>query len=108
MRNQIRGLTRKIVKKTWKKVADSVKTNLKSFWNYVKKKTKTKTSITDLYVDGYNTILTKTNSEKANVLADVFSLVYTVDNDNVQPDAGSACGFLDEIKITGETVKKIG
>ena len=73
VRNQIRGLTRKIVKKHEKKLADSVKTNPKSFWNYVKKKTKTKTSITDLYVDSNNIILTKTNSEKANVLADFFS-----------------------------------
>ena len=93
-----------------KKVADSVKTNPKSFWNYVKKKTKTKFSITDLHVDGNNTILTKTNSEKANVLADLFGSVYTIDNDNVQPDVQVQpdVAFLDEIKITGETVKKIG
>ena len=68
-----------------KKLADSVKTNLKSFWNYVK----TKTSITDLYVDGNNTILTKTNSEKANVLADflVQSIQLTMTMYNLM------CGF---------------
>ena len=74
-----------------------------------KEKTKTKTSITELYVDGSNTILTKTNSEKANVLVDFFSSVFTIDkqwqpNVQVRPDVA----FLDEIKITGATVKKIG
>ena len=41
-------------------------------------------------------------------MADSFSSVYTIDNDNVQPDVQVQpdVAFLDEIKITGETVKK--
>ena len=37
-----------------------------------------------------------------------FSSFFTIDNDNVQPDmqVQPDVAFLDEIKITGETVKK--
>ena len=50
-RNQIRNLTRKMVKQREKKIAENSKSNPKAFWNYVNRKTKTKVSVTDLYKD---------------------------------------------------------
>ena len=65
VRNQIRALTRKMVKLHEKKIAESSKTNPKSFWNYVQKKTHTKASIADLYTDESKEALTKDDNQKA-------------------------------------------
>ena len=47
-RNQVRRLTRKATRDYEKEVARQVKTNCKSFWTYVNRKTKVKSTISDL------------------------------------------------------------
>jgi hypothetical protein len=51
VRNQVRTLTRKITKQFEKQIAQEVKTNPKKFWKYARSKTKTKSSIPDLFKD---------------------------------------------------------
>ena len=66
-------MSRKALKQHEAKIADSVKDNPKVFWKYVKSKTKTKTSVSDLYMDDSKEKITKTVQEKANTLADFFT-----------------------------------
>jgi hypothetical protein len=56
-------------------IAKNVKHNPNKFWSYVQSKTKTRTSIPDLYIASDKKTLTSSGSEKANVLAD-FSVPY--------------------------------
>lgn len=105
-RNQIRTLTRKLVKNREKNIAEKSKTNPKSFWNYVQKKTKVKTSVSDLYKDTNNSSLTCNDAEKANVLADFFTSVFTVDKDDKQPNITIAdVPELNTINITPNVVE---
>ena len=108
VRNQIRNITRKMVKEYEKKIAESSKANPKSFWNYVQKKTKTKTSISDLYTDESKETMTNSDKQKANVLAEFFSSVFTVDNDIEHPSYSIPDGtpLLDSLKIDPKIVEK--
>ncbi len=77
-RNKDRAMTRKLQKDLEKDIAIDIKNNTKRFWSFVKSKTKTRTGIADLVKsngeDGE--LLTNSDSEKAQVLADFFSSVY--------------------------------
>ena len=84
-RNQVRTLTRKITKQFEKQIAQQVKENPKKFWKYARSKTKTKNSIPDLFKDDDYTESTKSDKEKANVLADFFTSVFTVEGDGEMP-----------------------
>ena len=72
VRNQVRRLSRKAVKLKEKDIAMSAKENPKKFWSYIKSKSKTKTSIADLYTDESKTTLTDSDEAKANVLGTSF------------------------------------
>ena len=65
VRNQVRTLTRKITKQFEKQIAQEVKTNPKKFWKYARSKTKTKSSIPDLFKDDNKTESTNSDKEKA-------------------------------------------
>ena len=67
VRNQVRRLSRKAVKLKEKDIAMSAKENPQKFWSYVKSKSKTKSSIADLYTDESKTTLTDSDEAKANV-----------------------------------------
>ena len=82
VRNQVRRLSRNSVRFQEKNTAYGAKENPKKFWSYVKSKSKTKTSISDMYKDNNKTELTNTDSEKADVLGEFFSSVFTIDIDN--------------------------
>ena len=72
--NQVRRLTREAKKLRQRKIAEDVKDNPKRFWREVNANTKYKPSISDLQMaDG----LTESNTEKATVLSDYFSQVFT-------------------------------
>ena len=75
-RNQTRNATRKAVKNFEKTVAAQLKDNPKLFWRYVKSKTKTNPGISDLNVDGR---LTESDEEKAEVLNQFFTSVFTIE-----------------------------
>ena len=64
--------TRQTIKNHEINIARSVKVNPKKFWNYVQSKSKTKSTIPDLYKDETKEQVTESDKEKANVLADFF------------------------------------
>jgi hypothetical protein len=89
-------------------IAENVKHNPKKFWSYVQSKTKTCSSIPDLYIDSDKKTLTSSDSEKANFLADFFSSVFTEEDDLVMPelDINPDIPNLDILNISAETIKK--
>ena len=82
----MRTLTRKITKQFEKQIAHQVKTNPKTFWKYARSKTKTKSSIPDLFKDNNKTESTNSDKEKTNILADFFTSVFTFEGDGEMPD----------------------
>lgn len=75
--NQVRGATRKVIKNHEMKIAKNVKENPKIFWKYVQSKTKSAASIPELYADQERKVKTKNDKEKAEVLSEVYSKVFT-------------------------------
>ena len=62
----------------------------------------------DLYIDRDKKTLTSSDSEKANVLADFFSSVFTEEDDLEMPelDINPDIPKLDILNISAETIKK--
>ena len=85
-RNQVRRLTRKATKEYEKHLAKDVKHNPKKFWKYVSNNTKVKCGIPNLSKDGTEKgqNLTENDSEKAEILADFFSSVFTREPEEVE------------------------
>ena len=108
VRNQVRRLSRNAVKLHEKFIADNVKSNPKGFWNYVSKKSKTKSSIPDLYVDDNKQNLTKSDIEKSNVLGDFFASVFTDEPSDDLPDITiKDVPVCDSIVMSVEKVEKL-
>ena len=82
--NQIRRLTRKGKKLLEKNIAKESKSNPKRFWKYTQSKLKTRAIVPDLQLPGTETSpkFTTSDTEKAEVLLQYFSSVFTVE----QPD----------------------
>ena len=76
-RNQARWATRQAVKQFEKSIAKEVKSNPKAFWKYAQSTTRTRPDIADLNVDGR---LTRTEKEKADVLNEFFTSVFTTED----------------------------
>ena len=74
VRNQVRRITRQTIKNHEKNIAYCVKDNPKKFWSYAQSKSKTKSSIPDLYKDDNKKVVTESDKEKADVLADFFHI----------------------------------
>ena len=89
-----------------KRLAEEIKDNPKSFWSYVRSKTKVKTGISDL--DKEDGTRTKNDEEKANVLNDFFASVFTrEDLSHVpEPELKFDGQPLETIEITEEEVLK--
>ena len=66
------------------KISVDCKRNPKKFWQYINKKTKSKTHVGDLKRCNRNGNVqqAQTDGEKASALLEFFSSVYTIDNDN--------------------------
>ena len=107
VRNQVRRLSRKAVKLKEKDIAMSAKENPKKFWSYVKSKSKTKTSIADLYTNESKTTLTDSDEAKANVLGKFFSSVFTIEPEDLLPELNlKDVPVINEIEINLDIVKK--
>ena len=107
VRNQVRRFSREAVKKYEQDIAYAAKDNPKRFWAYVKSRTKTKSSISDLYKDETKTELTVSDGEKADVLGKFFSSVFTVEPDDELPDIQPKdVPFNNQIDFNVTTVKK--
>ena len=103
----MRRITRQTIKNHEKNIASSVKVNPKKFWNYVQSKSKTKSTIPDLYKDETKEQVTESDKEKANVLADLFTSVFTKDPGSKMPDIEPKhVPVLNDIVKTRELVKK--
>eukprot|EP00794_Sanderia_malayensis_P004409 gene4410-4998_t len=108
-RNKVKALTRKAQKEHELSVAKDAKTNPKRFWQYVKSKTKIKSKIADLVIDdnGDEETLTKTDTEKAEVLSDYFKTVFT--NEQSEPPVIEDRRYTETLKnidITEDMVLK--
>ena len=78
-RNQVRRLTRKAVKQQEKGIAEKVKSNNKVFWKFINSKAEMRSAIPELYTTSQHDTNKMTNNdrEKANILGNFFSSVYT-------------------------------
>ena len=84
IRNKVRNKTRMIIRAEQNEIAKSSKTNPKKFWNYVKSKTKSSSSIGDLKYKNTNgdECTAKTNIDKSDAFCNYFSSVFTRENDD--------------------------
>lgn len=90
-----------------KRLARECKTNPKHFWKYVQKQTKSIDGISPLKTgDGS---LATTDKEKAKILNDFFSGVFTRENPDSVPEVAkgekSGCVFLSEILVTPKSIE---
>lgn len=91
-RNQVRRATRKEEKEHEKRIVENIKRNPKKFWCYARQKTRIKTGIGELKKEDGSA--TKTEAEKALVLGDFFSRVFTA---NPSDDLNTSRRTINEI-----------
>ena len=105
IRNQTKKEIRKTVKEYEKKIAKNSKSNPKGFWKYVNCKLKRTTGIANLKKP--DDTLTTSDEDKANVLNDYFSSVFTKEDLKDVPELSprNKDTFLSEIILTREAVK---
>jgi hypothetical protein len=72
-------MVNKLKKNYEKGLSQKTKENPKAIWSYIKSKSKTREGIGDLHVDSEDikSIKTEDNKEKANILSEYFSSVFT-------------------------------
>ena len=83
-RNRLRALTRRLRREHEAKLAEEIKRNPKAFWKYAHSRLKTRCRVEDL-LDG-NGALVSDNQEKARVLSEFFSSVFTVEPAGASPE----------------------
>jgi len=91
-----------------KGVAESCRDSPKAFWSYVKSETKTKSSVNDLIDSNGNTC--STGEDKARVLNDFFSSVFTKEDEGDLPDFTNKVhynDFVQSVKIDEQKVFKV-
>ena len=88
-------------------IAMQSKDNPKKFWSYVRSKTKTKSDIPELKIPGSNN-KASSDGEKAQILADYFSSVFTLEPAREVPklDIEAPDQLLSTLDITVELVAK--
>ena len=87
-----------------KNLPAKIKTDNKLFWNYVRQKSKTKSSVSKLLMSNGN--LTSSDQETANTLNEYFAGVFTEENENNIPEFEhrNFNQILHEISITEKQV----
>jgi hypothetical protein len=83
-RNLVRKESRNTVQNIQRKVADSSKSNPKSFWKFIKSKTSITSTIGDIKISdgGHTNLIIKEDQEKAQAFADHFSNLYTIESNS--------------------------
>ncbi|WAR02240.1 YWV1-like protein [Mya arenaria] len=107
-RNQVTTAIRFSKKKYQKGVVESTKKSPKSFWSFIKGETKSKTSIADLKDKEGNTITG--DAEKARVLNDFFSSVFTTEGNEELPNFSRKVdkeNFIHDVHFSADNVLKI-
>ena len=109
-RNKVRALSRNIKKQKEKNVAYDAKTNPKKFWNYVGSKMKVKPGIPQLRHNTpvHGPTFTTNDNEKADMLLDHFSSVFTNEPDEEIPVAADHLvnSSLGDLVITEDMIQK--
>ena len=84
-RNQVRKMTRKLQKQFEMKLAAEAKSNPKAIWKYINSKSKTRVGVSELNTDPADPTskLTTSDKEKAEVLGQFFSSVFTTEPDGI-------------------------
>ena len=111
LRNQVRSLTRKGARFVEKNISKNAKSNPKAFFAYAQSKLKTRSGIPDLVRPGTekDPIYARTDQDKAEVLVDYFSSVFTSEPDpNIMPpfEERDYAEITDDIDITYNSVLK--
>ena len=85
-RNKVKWMVKKQKREKEKGIAQSSKSNPKKFWKYVKSKRKTTSGVAELHTKKDNsTFIAETDSDKAEVLSDLFSSIFTKENCDSMP-----------------------
>ena len=109
-RNKVSKLTKKAQRDYEKAIAQDVKNNPKKFWKYVKTKTKSPCNIPDLYLqeDDSDKGLATEDKDKADVLADFYSSVFTKEPSGAipNPKPQHITSVLHKSIFTEEKIKK--
>ena len=105
-KNALRSLTRKLRLDFESQIASNIKTDPKRFWAYVKSKTKTRSKIPSLQKD--DGTKASSASEKAEVLNNFFSSVFTIEDLDSIPDGNVPYlgEFLNSFIISEDSVLK--
>ena len=105
LRNQLRGLTRRLRACFEHNLVQGLKSNPKAFWKYVSSRMKTTSRISDM--DMGNGRISSTNKENADTLNSFFCSVFTRENHNDTPILQSIHDNtpLDDITLTEEIIK---
>ena len=105
VRNKTNSALRLSRKKLENRIASEIKTNQKSFWRYIKHKTKTKVPLTSLNTKSGSKITGA--QDIANCLNDYFSGIFTPDNvDRALPNIEQFQPQLNNIMISDQIVLK--
>ena len=106
LRNEVNTAVKKAKKERELQIAREVKSNPKAFYQYVSAKTKTKEGVSNLTKEDGS--LTLNNKEKAQVLSNFFSSVFTKDNKDIPiPEfKADVKDFLTNINITKNDITK--
>ncbi len=79
--------------------------NTKPFWSYVKSRRQDSSGVAPLKRDG---ILHTSSSDKAGILSEQFSSVFTVDKmDDIPPMSGGPYPKIDDLEITSNGIEKL-
>ena len=109
-RNQVRRITRKKQAEYEKSLAKQVKENPKKFWQYANSKSRGNVGLPHISKTGNEKgeDLTRSDKEKAEVLAEYFSSVYTKEPDTIWELPTREQGLTTlQINLTEEEIKKI-
>ena len=106
LRNKVRKITRQLQKNREKDVANTAKANPKKFWQYINRTTKIVAGIGDLETPSNG--LTGNDKDKAEILANFFSSVFTQENMENMPTVtmSKSNGGLESYEIGVEDVRK--
>ena len=109
-RNKVSKLTKWNRKKFEKDLASQAKKNPKAIWNYIQSKSKVKEGIADLKIqpEDPNSPTTTDDKAKANILAEFFSSVFTVEPDGQMPvfESKQCLHEMPAVEITEEMIEK--
>ena len=110
-RNKVKNLIKKIRKEKERDIANSIKTNPKTFWQYIKSKKTVKEGVAPLITDptNPNSKIAESDGDKAEVLATFFSSVFTQEpTDEIPTLPNIELGnIMTELDITEEMVLKV-